>query len=47
MMGYVIAFAGGLVVGTFCGLLTVAICVAASDADRHIERWEDENERNH
>jgi hypothetical protein len=40
MMGYVIAFAGGMMVGTFFGLLTAAMCVAASDADRKAERWE-------
>lgn len=42
-----IAFGAGMIFGTFCGLLTAAICVAASEADRKAERWEDEHGKRH
>ena len=43
MTGCVIAFAGGVVVGSFFGIITAAMCVVASEADRKAERREDEN----
>lgn len=45
MTGYIMAFAAGLIAGSFFGIITAAMCVAASDADRHIEEWEENNER--
>ena len=34
MVAIIIAFGGGLLVGTFCGLITAAIYMTAADADR-------------
>lgn len=47
MVGYIIAFAGGLIAGSFFGIITAAMCVAASDADRNIERWEETDGQHH
>ena len=47
MVGYIMAFAGGLIAGSFFGIITAAMCVAAGDADRQSEKWEENNERDH
>lgn len=46
MLQFWLGFAVGMIVGTLGGILTAIVSMAAEDAERKIDTWEEHDERN-